>query len=68
MCAQLVHFAGGYDAAVGPGGAELWGSLLTPAYLQLAQLVETAAFVGVGAMLRTRPCLVSPNPNPNLPG
>jgi hypothetical protein len=57
VCAQLVHFAGSYDAVVGPSGAELWGLLLTPAYTQLAQLVETAAFVGVGAMLRTRPCL-----------
>ena len=57
VCAQLVHFASGYDATVGPSGAELWDSLLTPAYTQLAQLVETAAFVGVGAMLRTRPCL-----------
>ena len=43
VCAQLVHFASGYDAAVGPCGAELWRVLLTPAYTQLSQLVETLA-------------------------
>ncbi|KAL1500258.1 hypothetical protein AB1Y20_012926 [Prymnesium parvum] len=57
VCAQLIHCASLFTHSVAPDEEFLWSRLLRPAYGLLMAVIDTPAFTGVHAMLRSRPCL-----------